>query len=1513
MKSKVVKIILLVSLIAHFASAQLANWSPVPSYTNFPSNVSPQINGISRISQMKFHVTNPNKYYCVTAQGGLFLSNNQGSTWTVAPGTETLNSNCASICIDYTNDQNIWLGTGDQNYYTNGQGVYRSTNGGQSFTATSLTNCLVVDIVQNPTNSAEFVAATNKGIYKSTNNGATWAATTPTNIWVCEMKSNAAVNSQTLFACTVEIASRFLRSTDFGTTWTQITSGIVTPTTTSFTQSGARIGVTPSNPNVVYFELVSDGGIIHKSNDGGLNFLVKKNGGSPYLTFYDDTITSGGQGGYNNCITVDRTDPARVWLQSHNTWFSADSGATWNMLTYWPYNLHTDMHEIDQSPHDPNKLYSCNDGGVWLSTDGGNNWVPKSDGIYAFEIGNESSASSLTQKDFVSIGTQDNGRLYGNANGWVTIRGGDDYEKRLFDYNGHIYYQSLNNERQLNHTGTYTTFGLPTPWWYDLAFNRTNANLGFMGFTDVYRCTNLSSASPTWTQISSFGINIRAVHSCIADPNRLYVMLSNGNLYVSNNALSASPSFTSYTVPGGNAAIATIAAMANNANVLYISKNNSVYQSSNGGVSWTNVTFNLPNVNHRRILAEEYGGTQELVFVATNNAVYYKKAGQTSWTNYGTGLPTRKSPTGFSMFDNGTNQARIRYASFGRAIWETPFDNLRAFSAQILLSDTAITCSSPSIQVTDGSVGTVNAPISYTWNFPGGTPASAFTSSAVVSYSSSGLYTISLNITDALNAVSTKTLTRYIQVISCNPDTVPGSAIMAQGSGNYASTSTSLALGNTNSITLSAWIKINSTQPSFAGIIFSGSGGGTGLNFMNGNQLGYHFDGNAGTFNFTGGPVIPQNEWVHVALVTTANNGILYVNGVPYVNNVANAAVNFTTGFNLGNDRDDVSRTMTGEIDEVCIYNRSLSQDEIRELMHLTRNYGTVDPNLIAYYQCNEMGSMVFNRSGNVHATLKSFAVHLLSTAPVGSGRSERMTINTPGVKTFTAEGLNMTFPNAALPNGEICLTRLNIQPDSVPVGSTFASAAAKYWIINNYGNAGFNALLNFSLTGYGAILPNEALAPQKFKLYRRATGGWLASGWNLIDSAYGATSGTDGVLTYSGSAITFFNTQYTIIKKACIAPVAASPVPVANPICKNTTSTLSANGGVLNDATAWQWYTDSCGGVLVGTGNTFTVSPTVTTTYYVRGEGSCVTANQSTCNAVTLTVITVPQTPLSLSGATAVCAGSGGNIYSVSPVVSASSYSWSLPGGWLGSSSTNTLSVLANGTAGTVSAVAINSCGTSPAASIHVAINTTVAASQTVNLCAGEVYTLGTNSYSATGIYTYALVRMNGCDSIVTSNIVVDPTIDVSTTVSGITLAANASGATYQWINCDNGQPLNGEIGQSFTATLNGNYAVVVTVNNCNDTSGCMNVRSVGIPNQMAAKGIRVFPNPAINLITVEVPVTNSDFTLYNAFGQQVKRQMLSELRQEVDISGLAAGIYFVKVAAPGFSVLVRLVVDAE
>lgn len=98
--------------------------------------------------------------------------------------------------------------------------------------------------------------------------------------------------------------------------------------------------------------------------------------------------------------------------------------------------------------------------------------------------------------------------------------------------------------------------------------------------------------------------------------------------------------------------------------------------------------------------------------------------------------------------------------------------------------------------------------------------------------------------------------------------------------------------------------------------------------------------------------------------------------------------------------------------------------------------------------------------------------------------------------------------------------------------------------------------------------------------------------------------------------------------------------------ICNGESTTLSQVGGTLNDATAWTWYSGSCGGTLVGTGASIAVSPTTTTTYFVRGEGGCVTPGG--CQSIVITVNSLPNGSASVTNAT--CNGGSDGAIDLTP-----------------------------------------------------------------------------------------------------------------------------------------------------------------------------------------------------------------------------------------------------------------------
>ncbi|MDG1333234.1 MAG: proprotein convertase P-domain-containing protein, partial [Crocinitomicaceae bacterium] len=114
----------------------------------------------------------------------------------------------------------------------------------------------------------------------------------------------------------------------------------------------------------------------------------------------------------------------------------------------------------------------------------------------------------------------------------------------------------------------------------------------------------------------------------------------------------------------------------------------------------------------------------------------------------------------------------------------------------------------------------------------------------------------------------------------------------------------------------------------------------------------------------------------------------------------------------------------------------------------------------------------------------------------------------------------------------------------------------------------------------------------------------------------------SDGNNQFAGAD--YFHFVQATLTVTCGTSCTEPDIPVVtatpNPICSGGSTTLNIAGN-LNDATQWHIYTGFCGVTPVGTtaGSTFTVSPTTTTTYFVRGQGGCTTPG--TCGAITVTV----------------------------------------------------------------------------------------------------------------------------------------------------------------------------------------------------------------------------------------------------------------------------------------------------
>ncbi|MFA6058434.1 MAG: T9SS type A sorting domain-containing protein [Taibaiella sp.] len=138
--------------------------------------------------------------------------------------------------------------------------------------------------------------------------------------------------------------------------------------------------------------------------------------------------------------------------------------------------------------------------------------------------------------------------------------------------------------------------------------------------------------------------------------------------------------------------------------------------------------------------------------------------------------------------------------------------------------------------------------------------------------------------------------------------------------------------------------------------------------------------------------------------------------------------------------------------------------------------------------------------------------------------------------------------------------------------------------------------------------------------------------------------------------------------------------------------------------------------------------------------------------------------------------------------------------------------------------------------------------------------------------------------------------TLDLTTTVAQHTITANAAGVNYKWINCSGNQVIAGATAQSYTATQNGNYAVIITKNGCSDTSACVTISGITDISEISKdRNFTIYPNPATDQITVKVnsDLLSSAYTITDQSGRVVLKGILKQANENIDIVGLTKGVY--------------------
>lgn len=922
-------------------------------------------------------------------------------------------------------------------------------------------------------------------------------------------------------------------------------------------QKRTELAVSAASANVIYALATgsANGGSglygVYKSTDGGENWTFQccgtGPGGVPSPTNFnlmgwdDGGQDDGGQYYYDLSLGVSSTNSDSVYVCGVNLWESANGGLSFSCPSKWSHStkvnyVHADIHDIKVYG---NQMWLSCDGGIFYSTDHGAHWNRHMFGISGTDFWGF--GAGFQDGDIMLGGTYHNGTLLkdGNTynNGWISTDGGDNTRGYVNPGKAKIAYSDYNKKQLL---GSRTT--APATFSFDKKPN-TAGNMEFHP-----RCYNIiyspvdsvlwktTDDGATWTSIKNFGNGntIEAVKIAWSNPNIMYLVINTGfytikKLYKSSDAGSNWTEITpsSATLGGNVNMVFKITVDGSDPNTLWLALTHpyswytadgyKIFVSTDGGSTWSNKSTATLNGEYIKDI-EHARGSNGGVYIGTSRTVYYRNNSLSDWQLFGTQLPASTYCTRLVPYYKG---GKLRNGT-DRGVFEADFYENTPPLAQISVDKFSTDCSRDTFYFVNHSA--VRSGATFNWSFPGGTPSSSTLEAPKVTYASAGTYDVSLTVSDAYGT-SSQTIAGLITANAslCDADTIPGKALSLDGSGDYAVTGGDLLNLNSNTVTLTAWIKRNGNQSDFAGIVFARGGTTTaGLSLTTNGSLRYHW--NDIGWNFNSNLTVPDNTWTFVALVISPSDATIYMNGTAAVHSSAQASEEFNTAVRIGSDATG-GRDFKGLIDEVTIWDKTLTLSEIRELMHLTK-IPADQPDLISYYQFNEPGGNVYDRVRSRHATLSGNATRTTATVPVGKGVSARNTVTTGGQYSFGSTGLTLKFPaSGTFPNGELCITRINQAPDQLPDALPHSSG---YWIVNNYGNnSTFSTLTSLNFAGYGYI-PSGASASD-FKLYKRgsfATGNsWGAS----VDVGDAVTPGANGAVTFaSGNGVSSFS-QFVI------------------------------------------------------------------------------------------------------------------------------------------------------------------------------------------------------------------------------------------------------------------------------------------------------------------------------------------------------------------------------------------------
>ncbi len=700
------------ALTPHAAAAQLAN-APLPSPVDSTllhsfkwRNLGPERGGRSiAVSGVKGQ---PKVAYFGATGGGLWKTTNGGDHWAPVTDGQIRSASIGAVAVSEKDPNEVFIGTGEceiRGDVMPGDGMYRSTDAGKTWSHVGFENTDAICKVRvDPTNPRVVFAAvfgkyaapsSERGVYRSTDGGVTWKRVLFRN------DSTGAIdvqidrkNPQVIYAALWQAfrkeytassggaGSGLFKSTDGGTTWTEITRNAGLPVGID---GKIGVAVSPANANRVYALVENAKGGLYSSDDAGATWkLVNESHDIRQRAFY-----------YTH-VYADPTDENVIYMQNTSLFKSTDGGKKLTTLR----GTHGDFHDLWIDPDDGKHLVVANDGGGAVSTDGGKKWTDQNFSTaqlyhvaatvaYPYDLcGAQQDASTICVSSTANAmrGGRGFGGGGGNASATYSAGGAEPGYIAPDPLDPNIFFAGSNNGgflTRLNRTtGEYREVspyplmfsGEPSSelverwqWTYPIIFSPIDPHLLYASSQHLWKTTNNGQS---WTRISpdltrhdpstmgasggpiTHDMNAPEVYGTVfaigpskLDTNVIWTGSDDGLIYVTRDDGANWSNVTPKDIPGFGR-VSQIDASAFDGGAAYVAVKRPllddpapyIYRTHDYGRTWTKIVNGLRSDDYVHAVRED-PSRKGLLFAATQHGVYMSYDDGDHWSSLSLKLP----------------------------------------------------------------------------------------------------------------------------------------------------------------------------------------------------------------------------------------------------------------------------------------------------------------------------------------------------------------------------------------------------------------------------------------------------------------------------------------------------------------------------------------------------------------------------------------------------------------------------------------------------------------------------------------------------------------------------------------------------------------------------------------------------------------------------------------------------------------------------------------------------------